>query len=210
MSAHVALLGDSSFDNGAYTRGEPDVVGHLRAILPASWCASLLAVDGATAGDLSDQLERISSDVTHLVLSVGGNDAILNSDLLATPVRSSTEALLLFSERVERFESTYRAAIDAVVGLKRDTTVCTIYNGNLDSSQARVARIALMTFNDVILRVAFEHHLGVIDLRLVCTDAAHYANPIEPSGLGGQRIAEAIASAIGAIPSGRFSRVSAC
>lgn len=44
--------------------------------------------------------------------------------------------------------------------------VCTIYNGNLEEMQARLARIALMMFNDVILRVAFEHHLDVIDLRL--------------------------------------------
>ena len=32
---HVALLGDSIFDNGAYTSGGPDVVTQLRAILPA-------------------------------------------------------------------------------------------------------------------------------------------------------------------------------
>ena len=48
-------------------------------------------------------------------------------------------------------------------------------------------------FNDVILRVAAEHHASIIDLRLVCNEAADYANPIEPSALGGEKIARAIA-----------------
>src|SRR5206468_10649810 len=44
---HVARLGDSIFDNGAYVRGGPDVVTHLRGVLPSGWTASLHAVDGA-------------------------------------------------------------------------------------------------------------------------------------------------------------------
>ncbi len=64
-------------------------------------------------------------------------------------------------------------------------------------------------FNDVILRVAFEHHLPVIDLRLVCNEPVDYANPIEPSGRGGRKIAGAIARAIGAATDDiGYSRVS--
>lgn len=47
-------------------------------------------------------------------------------------------------------------------------------------------------FNDVILRVALEHQVSMIDLRLVCSEATDYANPIEPSGPGGLKIAKAI------------------
>ena len=44
---HIVLLGDSIFDNGAYVQpGEPAVVEQLRAILPNSWKATLLAEDG--------------------------------------------------------------------------------------------------------------------------------------------------------------------
>ena len=65
-----------------------------------------------------------------------------------------------------------------------------IYNGAFEEPDlaARV-RVALMMFNDVILRVAFEHHASAIDLRLVCNENADYANPIEPSGQGGMKIA---------------------
>jgi hypothetical protein len=76
--------------------------------------------------------------------------------------------------------------------------VCTIYNGNIDGKEAGRARIALMMFNDVILRVALEHSVDTLDLRLVCTEKSDFANPIEPSGSGGKRIARAIAAAIGA------------
>jgi hypothetical protein len=197
MSSHIVLLGDSVFDNRTYTGGAPDVLSHLRELLPSPWRATLRAVDGSTAADLARQLPGVPSDCSHLVISVGGNDALLNSDLLGTSVSSTAEALALFGDRSHRFEEAYRVAIDSALALGRDTTVCTIYNGNLESREAPLARVALMTFNDVILRVAFERGLRVIDLRLVCTAAEDYANPIEPSGRGGRKIADAIASCLG-------------
>lgn len=196
MAEHVALLGDSIFDNNAYTAGAPDVVTHLRGILPPGWRASLLAVDGSTSRDLADQVAAVPADVTQLVISVGGNDALLNSDLLDSPVASTREAFLLLGARAARFEEDYRAAVACALTLGRRTTCCTIYNGNLGAHEAPVARVALMAFNDVILRVAREFGVDTIDLRLICTDPDDYANPIEPSGQGGQKIARAIYSTL--------------
>jgi len=51
-------------------------------------------------------------------------------------------------------------------------------------------------FNDVILRAAFHWRLPVIDLRLICSEPSDYANPIEPSGSGGAKIARAIAATL--------------
>lgn len=208
--SHLALLGDSVFDNRSYTRGEPDVAGHLRAILPSPWQVTLCAVDGATTTDVGPQLDRVPAQATHLVLSLGGNDALLNADLLNLPVRSTAAALDLFDERLQGFASSYGHVLEALVALGRPATVCTIYNGNLQGDEARRARVALMMFNDVILRGALGLGLDVIDLRLVCTEAADFANPIEPSGSGGSKIAHAIAGALGAAgePS-RRSRVTA-
>ena len=56
QTGQVALLGDSILDNGAYTSGGPDVISQLRSLLPRSWRASLLAVDGSMIADLADQL----------------------------------------------------------------------------------------------------------------------------------------------------------
>jgi hypothetical protein len=200
---HVVLLGDSIFDNAAYTGREPDVIQHLRSILPSGWKASLLAVDGSVTSDLSSQVREVPADASHLVVSIGGNDALMNSDLLELPVDSTAEALELFHQRITAFESNYRSAIEEVLELGRPTTLCTIYNGNLpDPEHARHARIALTMFNDVILRTAFELGLSAIELRLVCNEPADYANPIEPSGRGGRKIAMTIARALEPDPAG--------
>ena len=190
---HIALLGDSILDNRAYTKGEPDVTAHLRGLLLDSVEVTLCAVDGSTTSDLKTQIKNVPSGVSHIVVSVGGNDALLNSDLLNTPVKSTAEALSLFRERIDQFEVAYRGAIENVLRLERQTAICTIYNGNLNPPEADVARVALMTFNDVILRCGFERHLTIIDLRLVCSEKTDYASPIEPSGSGGLKIAKAIA-----------------
>ena len=193
---HVVLLGDSIFDNGAYTAGQPDVIAHLRRIIPAEWRATLCAVDGSTTSGIRPQLKRIPSTATHLVVSIGGNDALGYVDLLSKEVTSSAAALQLFAAPIDRFALDYEEAISAVTALGRPTIVCTIYNGRLERSAATAARMALCLFNDVIQRVANRHGVPVIELRSICNDAADYANPIEPSGEGGLKIARAIAAAI--------------
>ncbi len=197
MDGHVALLGDSILDNGAYTSGGPDVVSQLTSMLPAGWRASLLAVDGAMMGGLAHQLYDLPEDVSHVVVSIGGNDVLQSLDVLRLKVESSADALLGLGKRAQGFERGYRAAIDLVRQLGQPTTICTIYNGNLSGQEGAAARVALTAFNDVILRVAFEWHLPVIDLRLVCTEPADYANPIEPSSRGGEKIAGAIVRSLG-------------
>lgn len=205
---HIVLLGDSIFDNGAYTGPEPDVIAHLRTLLPDTADATLIAVDGATTSSLAVQCARIPADSTHLVVSIGGNDALGHAELLEDAWRFGPDPLRHLGERVERFERDYREALAPVFAVGVPVTVCTIYNGALpDSRQAARARVALALFNDVILRVAFEQHATAIDLRLVCGEAADYANPIEPSGPGGRKIAEAITRATGVRPAPASSRV---
>jgi len=207
VTAHIVLLGDSIFDNGAYTGGEPDVISDLRASLPRGWRASSVAVDGSTTADLGPQLQRVPADATHAVLSIGGNDALLNGDVLHCEVSSTAEALQLFGERIAAFRASYARALDSVLALGRRTTVCTIYEGNLEPALATIARVALMLFNDAILRAAFERRVEVIDLRLFCTAPSDYANPIEPSGSGGGKIARAIVAAAASSPIAEGSRV---
>jgi GDSL-like lipase/acylhydrolase family protein len=194
---HVVLLGDSIFDNGAYTGGQPDVLTHLRGLLDPSWKSTLLAVDGATTGSFDIQVKCIPTDATHLVVALGGNDALVNIDLLSLPVQSTAEVLALLDARGRRFEKDYARAIGPVAAIGRPVTLCTIYDGNLaDPWQRAGARTALTLFNDVILRFALQHGTRVIDLRLVCTDPVDYANVIEPSGHGGLKIARQIARAV--------------
>ncbi len=194
---HVSLLGDSTLDNGSYTEGRPDVFSCTQKFLPTDWTVTLEAIDGATTDDISLQLENISASTTHLVLSVGGNNAMLRADLLEFPVSSTSEALLLLSEAVRDFEMSYRRVIEKCLNCRVSLIVCTIYNGNFpDPSYQRRVMVALSLFNDVIIRVAAEFFLAVIDLRFICNSENDFYNPIEPSAIGGSKIAEAIAMAL--------------
>ena len=193
---HIVLLGDSIFDNAAYVPGGPDVVAQLRESLPAGWSASLLAVDGAVIDGVARQLARLPADATHLVVSAGGNDALGHSDLLERRATSSPQVLGWLADAAEGFETRYRRMLDAILARRLPLTLCTIYNGNLGPPVNRLAATALAVFDDVILRVATEWSLPVIELRLVCTEPSDYANPIEPSVQGGAKIARAVARAL--------------
>jgi hypothetical protein len=144
-------------------------------------------------------LRRIPASASHLIISVGGNDALGNADLLSLPVSSSAQALETCATRLLAFEHAYRDALARVMVLGRPTAVCTIYNGALAPEQAAAARMGVALFDDVILRTATDFRLDVLELRCVCTAPADYANPIEPSGRGGLKIARGIAAIVGAL-----------
>lgn len=194
---HLILLGDSILDNAAYTAGGPAVISHVQGQLPGDWRTSLIAVDGSTTDDVYLQLQQLPTDATHLLLSVGGNNALMCSHVLDAPVASSAEALILLGSVGHDFELAYRALLQECLALGLPLVICTIYHGNFPDPdyQQRVA-VALTVFNDVILRVGAENRLKVIDLRLVCNSAQDYANPIEPSVIGGAKIAAAIVRAV--------------
>ena len=68
--------------------------------------------------------------------------------------------------------------------------LCTIYDGNFpDRNFQRRASTAVAVFNDAIIRVGGENKLTIIELRRVCDRPEDYANPIEPSSIGGAKIA---------------------
>jgi hypothetical protein len=195
--SHVVLLGDSIFDNAAYVRGGPDVVTQLRGALPGGWRATLRAVDGAVLMNVPGQLSRVPEDAGFLVVSAGGNDALGEVELLGEGARSMAGALERLAGIAEDFERGYRRMLGAVLERGLPTAVCTIYNGRFpDPVMQRLSSTALVHFNDAILRTAFAAGVPVLELRLVCTEDADYANPIEPSSHGGEKIARAIARVV--------------
>jgi hypothetical protein len=190
---YAVLLGDSVFDNAAYVRGGPDVIAQLKGKLPEGWRATLLAVDGSMVGDVRTQLERLPEDATHLVISAGGNDALNNADILTARAQGVAEALNRLADAGERFEQQYQEMLKAVLARGLHTAVSTIYYPRFSDRQLqRIAVAALSIFNDVIIRAAFSAGLPLIDLRLICDSYDDYANEIEPSVKGGEKITNAI------------------
>lgn len=194
--AHIALIGDSIFDNAAYTIGGPAVIKQVRKLIPIGWRATLGAVDGAGIDGIASQLARLPADVDRLVVSVGGNDVLNLAPLLETPVTTSAEAVRMIGDAARAFENAYREMLQQCLHTDRHAVICTIYSGNFpDPEFQRVATTALAPFNDAIIRIGVEHALTMIDLRLICRVPADYANPIEPSSTGGEKIAKAIVRA---------------
>ena len=124
---HVVLLGDSIFDNAAYVAGAPDVVRQVRQLLPQGSKVTLEAIDGSTTEDVREQLRQLPVDATHLIVSVGGNDALGSSDFLGAPARSTAEALAGLADVADRFERNYRRMLVEVLAHELPTAICTIY-----------------------------------------------------------------------------------
>ncbi|MBD0372080.1 MAG: SGNH/GDSL hydrolase family protein [Pyrinomonadaceae bacterium] len=190
---HVILLGDSIFDNAAYVRGGPDVINQLQGQLSDEWRATLLAVDGSVVEDVHRQLQRLPADASHLVISAGGNDAINHADILTARANGFAEALNRLADVSDSFERRYEEMLRAATSLGLPVAVSTIYYPRFPDAQLqRIAVAALSIFNDVIIRRAFMAGVPLLDLRLICNQAEDYANEIEPSVRGGEKITDVI------------------
>jgi lysophospholipase L1-like esterase len=193
---HLALLGDSIFDNAAYVAGGPSLIRQVQQRSPPGWQASLFAVDGHTTADVHRQLTRLPRDATHLALSVGGNDALGAVARLETPAATVLKALDVLADIQTKFRINYRSLVATLLAQNRPLLVCTVYDAI--PGLAAGLKTALALFNDVILREANERGLPVLDLRLVCTEPDDYSakSPIEPSSKGGDKIATSLVTAL--------------
>lgn len=194
---HLVLIGDSTLDNRPYTDGGPAVIDHVVKQLGEESQASLLAVDGDMTKDVERQLETLPPGATHLVLSVGGNDALVQIGVLERPAETVSAALSELADVLDAFGESYRRCLSGVLALSLPTVVCTIYNGAFpDASEQRIISTTVSLFDDVIMQAALDAGCSVVDLRRVCTEPTDYWNPIEPNTQGGRKIASAILAAI--------------
>src|SRR3984893_9343560 len=202
---HIILLGDSVFDNAAYVDRNPDVVRQLGQMLPQGRKATLLARDGAVISEIGSQLRGLPSDATHLVISVGGNDALHESGVLESSALSVADALTKLTEIGDGFGRAYGSMLTEVSRVGLPTAVCTIYEPRFpEAPRRKLAATALTLLNDKITRQTFARGLTLIDLRLICNEDADFANPIEPSARGGAKIAQAISKFAGGATPRRF------
>jgi hypothetical protein len=187
---HIVLVGDSVFDNERYVLDGNSVESLLRKAMPAAK-TSLLAWDGAICNDIIDQLEYLPTEVSHLIVSCGGNDALESLPLLEIKVKNVEQALKKLAKVSTEFRRNYIKML-TLIGQYKDPIVCTIYNKCPGLSVASVT--ALSIFNDIILEEAMKRGLDIIDLRTVCTKTNDFSliSPIEPSKQGGEKIVKQI------------------
>ncbi len=193
MTKHITLLGDSIFDNKIYVPDGNSVHEHLMAQLSPPDTASLVAVDGAVVDSVFRQIDRIPEATTHLVLSVGGNDALyLQSSVMGESSDSVHNSLSQMKAALQTFQREYERVIRELQRCRLPLTVCTIYDAVPGLDDAALAGLAII--NDIITRTAFKESLSLIDLRVLCDEASDYSevSPIEPSHEGGEKLASTI------------------
>lgn len=192
----VFLLGDSIIDNGEYVRsGEPDVAQQLEMLLPHHTIVKR-AVDGATSADVLGSQVGHLHDADRIILSAGGNDALGHIDLLDEVIEARARDILvrLWSIR-EQFRRSYAALLDRLVLARRPVLVLTVYNPcfhghGFDAAYQRAAESAVSIINDIIQQEGRRRSLEILELRTLFNERADYANPIEPSAIGGAKLAK--------------------
>ena len=188
----IVLVGDSVFDNEVYVKPYKDVISHLERLLPENYAANLCAVDGSTTLDIVDQIRYIPKSATHIFVSIGGNDVLPHRGMLYDDELDRIDILEQLARKANTFHRNYTKAINLILKLGKPVTLFTIYNGYMLPEIATAIKAAVAIFNDKIYQVANKKNLSVIELRDICKHAADFANPIEPSSIGGIRIAKAI------------------
>ena len=193
-ATQITLFGDSIIDNGVYVgREELSVLQHLQQRRPDR-IFEQRAVDGDTTADvLSNQLVDHHSGIG--VLSIGGNDLLQNMRLLATEdMVTPVELFESLGAVADGFTDRYQSILSMLQG---PCLVMTIYNPSFqrDPAMAHLQRSCEMVvgmFNDIIQRLARQHDKDLLELRDIFVEESDYANPIEPSHIGGGKLADAI------------------
>ncbi len=196
----IVLFGDSIIDNKSYvSHGECSVLEHLENISNYEYIQ--LAYDGHTTFDVQDKQLHLSTILkpSHIVLSVGGNDLLQNlSYLLNGPVSNVNEAISGIQEHIfEPLEQRFEIIIKELSSQKVNLLLCTVYEGDLGRTEEfkdvlDSSKIMVAAFNDIVYKTAQKYNADVLELREIFISSDDYANPIEPSHIGGKKLAKSI------------------
>jgi len=99
----------------------------------------------------------------------------------------------IFDPLEQRFET----IIEKLSSHRANLLLCTVYEGDLGRTDEfrdvlDSSKIMVSSFNDIVYKTAKKYNADVLELRHIFTSPEDYANPIEPSHIGGEKLAQAI------------------
>ena len=193
--AVVNLLGDSIIDNKVYVGPhELSVTEHLHNLTDD--VINSIAVDGHTTKDvIRAQLDKLPYYSTHQVLSIGGNDLLQNMFFLKNTEQLTANEVFEQSVGIMApIKRRYQTIVEKLSLQNSNILLCTVYEGNLlndpllyDIALSSKAMVSML--NDVVYSTANTYNAQVLELRNIFTKPKDYANPIEPSHIGGSKFA---------------------
>ena len=198
MNNHLTLLGDSIIDNNPYVHrtGLP-VEKHLKKMLP-DWSIEKRAIDGSVIEDVINlQLGSLKKD-SPVALSAGGNNLLKSFGIVQDDAKMTfNQVMKTLKPVIEKFENNYENLLNKI----HSPALCfTIYNPAFHhydetefmSPYQEACEVTVNIFNDIIQRLILKKGFEVLELRSLFTEKNDYANSIEPSHQGGEKIAKFI------------------
>ena len=179
------------------------------------------AVDGDTMYDLEcNHIDTPDvEEASHTIVSIGGNDLLHNISFLQrtselskimgkdarigkwgrrelNPSRNKVFEETYF-EIIKPFTKQYETIVANLSSHRANLLLCTVYEGDLVDSDEfsdvnNSSKTMVSLFNDIVYRTANKYGADVLELREIFVGPEDYANPIEPSHIGGGKLAKAI------------------
>ena len=102
-----------------------------------------------------------------------------------------------YFEIIKPMQQKYESIVANLSNYRAKLLLCTVYEGDLvDSDEFSdviySSKTMLSIFNDLVYRTAQKYNAEVLELRDIFVSSEDYANPIEPSHIGGEKLAKAI------------------
>ena len=102
-----------------------------------------------------------------------------------------------YFEIIKPFKKQYETIVANLSNHRANLLLCTVYEGDLvDSDEfsdvSNSSKTMVSIFNDIVYRVANKFNADVLELRDIFTSSDDYANQIEPSHIGGEKLAQSI------------------
>jgi len=195
----ISLLGDSVIDNKSYVQyGQNSVLEHLESL--SNYTYQQTAVDGDTTHDMLNS-QMFSSEIensSNIVLSIGGNDLLQSIHLMFEDNSSINDSISGFQNFIFKpLEKRFETIVETLSSHGAKLLLCTVYEGDLGRTNEfrdvlDSSKIMVSAFNDIVYKTAKKFGSDVLELRHIFTSSEDYANPIEPSHIGGEKLAKAI------------------
>ena len=122
-----------------------------------------------------------------------GHLGFLKNNIELTAIEILEQAVVLLAPIKDR----YRTIVKNLSQQNPNLLLCTVYEGNLvgDSFYSDIAfasKAMVSMFNDIVFNTASTFKIDVLELRNIFISPEDYANPIEPSHLGGKKYSQEI------------------